>query len=173
MEVIHDLITKYGDLVTLVSLIVGVASLLFGGYAILQSYKYNKESEKLNSDTKQLLLNLMKVNDRIIRSLNGKESENGSKICLQKEGFQLRKLSSYKKENEKKIIQELGALSVRQSALNYIEGFLTDDNRKECNVNFYSKAKYRDGADLSKIYEIMLEYDILIDVQYIILRNYE
>ena len=87
MEVIHNLITQYGDLVTLVSLIVGVASLLFGGYAILQSYKYNKESEKLNSDTKYLLLNLMKVNDRIIRSLNKKESESGSKICLKKQYY--------------------------------------------------------------------------------------
>lgn len=62
-----------GDVLSLISFIVTV---ILGGGAIYQSWRYNKDAEKISSDTKYMLVNQIRLLNEMEKKLR-KEDENG------------------------------------------------------------------------------------------------
>ena len=156
----HECLNKYQDIITIISFVTGIVSIILGICAILQSKKYNKESDYVNSDTKKILINQNEMLDLLFQKLN---NQNTSKLNLKKDEIKLTKLHSYDKSNFEKIILELTLLSIKDSTLENIKAFLKNDLCKTHKVNFYSIAKTKDGDNVIKFYDIMLKYDILIN----------
>lgn len=162
------------SLFNIISLISAVISIAVGLYAVYQSYKYNKESDKLNNDTYEIMMHELAYNDVIIRNLRQLANTVNSSdeiafddvIGFRKDSFELVKLSHYDPSNKEAILSELDKLRVKKSSIKYLDNFLSDKTRKRCEVNFFCDAERRDSEDFSKIYRILARYYLLIHIYY-------
>ena len=151
-----------------------VISIAVGLYAVYQSYKYNKESDKLNNDTYEIMMHELEYNDVIIRNLrqlantvnSSEEIAFDDIINCRKDSFELVKLSHYDSANKEAILSELEKLKIKKKSIEQIADFLSDKNRKRFEVNFFCDAERNDAEDFSKIYRVLARYYLLIHISY-------
>lgn len=162
------------SLFNIISFISAVISIAVGLYAVYQSYKYNKESDKLNNDTYEIMMHELEYNDVIIRNLrqlantvnSSEEIAFDDIINFRKDSFELVKLSHYDSANKEAILSELEKLKIKKKSIEQIADFLSDKNRKRFEVNFFCDAERNDAEDFSKIYRVLARYYLLIHISY-------
>ena len=147
------------DVLSIVSLIITV---ILGGGAMYQSWKYNKDTEKIAEDTKYMLVHEITLINDMCKEL--KKEDTPMIIDLSKDKFKLHKLSTFKKRDIDKIMEIINHLSIKPIFVEKIRKFL-ESNEIEYECNFRGKALADEKIELSRLYEMLLKYNLLVEIQ--------
>ena len=120
-----------GDVLSLISFIVTV---ILGGGAIYQSWRYNKDAEKISSDTKYMLVNQIRLLNEMEKKLR-KEDENWV-IDMSKDELRLHKLSTFNGTDIENIMEEVKQLTIKRVFIDEINKhqYL---NKYYCNFSYF------------------------------------
>lgn len=153
----------------ILSVVVSILSIILGIYAIVQAKRYNKESEKINEDTRKILNlqleEIQTIERKIVRDLT-QQSENIEKICMAKDGGCIYKLSTYDKNNSDAVIKIFQALRVKESVLKVLKNFLVESKDEKFCFDFWNMAEARDHQNIRRVKEELEQYGILLIIDY-------
>lgn len=156
------------DVLTIISFCVGIISMLFGAYAIYQANKINKDSDRINQDTKEMIIlqtrTLEDIQKIIVRNI-----PNSSKINMKRDEFVLYKLKDYEEKNEnniKEILKVFRNLRIKENSYQFIKKFLEDPNRRDVKVDFFNFAETRNGLNILGVETALEKYGILMQVDF-------
>lgn len=149
------------DILSIISLAV---TIILGGYAVHQSWKYNKDTEKIFSDIKYMLVQ----QTRLLNELEKGVSIVSKKVMvmdLSKDEIELHKLCVFNKNDIPQIMDAIKHLSIKNQFLKKIESFLNSDDTT-CRHNFRGKADCDEEVSIEELYAILLEYNVLMSIKY-------
>lgn len=127
-----------------------------------QAWRYNKDSEKISSDTKYMLVNQIRMLNQIEKKL---KSENKSGIIdMSKDAIRFHKLSTFDKKKSEEILNEIKHLKIKRVFIDGIEDFLKGD-KIDYRCNFVYKADTDGTFAISQLYMILLEYNVLVEIE--------
>lgn len=149
------------DGLSIVSLIF---TIILGIGAVIQSWKYNKTSEKISNDTKYMLIKQIKLLNYIEGILKD-EQKNSKVVNMSKDMIHFHKLSLYRKKDADKIMEILNYLSIKKQFLDGIEIFLKSEKQDYC-CNFRGKARGDDAIDITEIYSKLLARNLFIEIDF-------
>ncbi len=159
------------DALTIISVVLGVVSIILSLYSIISGIKSVKRAEEIHNDAMKMMDDMKFMTVQQIKLSNELEKEliaqkRGSNIiCLNKDEIQLHKLSIFDKKHVDKIIEEIEKLSIKKVFLKKIKDFLEgDESNYEC--NFWGKVQGSDEINISKLYSILLGYNVLMIIKY-------
>ena len=148
-----------GDVLSLISFIVTV---ILGGGAIYQSWRYNKDAEKISSDTQYMLVNQIRLLNEMEKKLR-KEDENGV-IDMSKDELRLHKLSTFNGTDIENIMEEVRQLTIKRVFIDEINNFLKS-NKIDYKCSFVNKANVDGNFTISQLYTILLKYNVLVEIR--------
>lgn len=148
----------------MLSIISLVITILLGGYAIYQSWKYNKDAEKISADTKYMLIQQIRILNELDKGISVSSPQKGI-LDLSKDKIKFHKLSKFSKSDIDKIKDAINHLSIKGRFLMEIENFLKSD-KLEYQCNFWGKADTDKAVSIEELYAVLLEYNILISIVY-------
>ena len=96
----------------ILSLISFIVTVILGSGAIYQSWRYNKDAEKISSDTKYMLVNQIRLLNEMEKKFK-KENENGV-IDMSKDELRLHKLSTFDVTDIENIMEEVRQLTIKR-----------------------------------------------------------
>lgn len=96
----------------ILSLISFIVTVILGSGAIYQSWMYNKDAEKISSDTKYMLVNQIRLLNEMEKKFK-KENENGV-IDMSKDELRLHKLSTFDVTDIENIMEEVRQLTIKR-----------------------------------------------------------
>ena len=150
----------------ILSTIVSVVSIVLGIYAIVQAERYNKESEKVNADTRKILNlqleEIQTIERKIARDLI-KSEENV--ICLAKDGGFICKLNIYDKSNKNTVLNIFQNLKVKAYTLDRFELFL-EENEEQFYFDFFCIVETRNEQTVRRVKEELEKYGLVLIVDY-------
>lgn len=149
------------DMLSVISLIV---TIILGGYAIYQSWKYNKDSEKINEDTKYMIIQQIRMLNELDKNISASSSDKGI-YNLKKDEIKFHKLSKFSKSDIGRIKDAISHLKIKGVFLKKVEDYLNGDNT-DYQCNFWSKAEADGEVSIEELYAILLKYNILISIVY-------
>lgn len=147
------------DILSLISFIVTV---ILGGGAIYQSWRYNKDAEKISSDTKYMLVNQIRLLNEMEKKFK-KENENGV-IDMSKDELILHKLSTFNEKDIENIMKEVRQLTIKRVFIDKINDFLKS-NKIDYKCSFVNKANVDGNFTISQLYTILLKYNVLVEIR--------
>ncbi len=147
-----------------ISDILAILSILLGGVALIQSWKYNKDSGKIMRDVKMLLFQQRLIAERIDKNINILPTKY-SLIDTEKDRLFLHKMCTYNSKDAEYIMDILKHLKIKKKAIRGMREFLLDE-RIDYECDFFYKAESDENIDISKLYEELLKYNILAIVDY-------
>lgn len=149
----------YSDVLAIISLII---TIILGGGAMYQSWRYNKDTGKIVADTKYMLVRQITLINDMCKEL--KKERTPMSIDLSKDTFKLHKLSTFKNKDIDKIMAIINHLSIKQVFVDGIRKFL-ESNEIDYECNFRGEALADEKIELSHLYEMLLEYNLLVEIR--------
>lgn len=144
--------------------ILAILSILLGMVALIQSWKYNKDSGKIMRDVKMLLFQQRLMAERIDKNINVLPVEQSS-INMEKDRLFLHKMCTYNSKDAEYIMDILKHLKIKKRFIKGIREFLIGKGIDyEC--DFFYKAESDESIDISRLYEDLLKYNILVIIDY-------
>ena len=126
----------FSILLSIISLAVTIA---LGVGAIIQSCKYNKDSEKINTDTKYMLVQQIKMLNEIDKALSANCSKSGV-LDFSKDKISFHKLSMFNKADIGNIKNAIRHLKIKGKFLDSIEEYL-ESNEIDYQCNFGARQR--------------------------------
>ena len=148
-----------------------IISIVLGGYAIYQANKTNKESNKINQDTKTMILLQTRIMEDIQKNIVRNIQQDANKINMEKDEFVLYKLKDFEENTTELVLKELENLSIKKATYRFIKDFLEDRSRNIIKVNFFYLAESKDKQEIEKIENNLIKYGILMQINYKALNN--
>lgn len=137
-------------------------TIVLGIGAMCQSWRYNRDTDKVSKDIKYMLveqfrlLNEIKGNIQIL-------SKNPKTIRLSKDEIALHKLCKFNKKDVPKIMDKIEHLSIKRRFINNIGEFLESEDIN-CKHNFIGEAASDGQVNIEELYAILLEYNVLLSI---------
>lgn len=154
-----------------ISLCVGILSIFLAVVSIGYAVKCNKDSNKLNKQTSDMLMDMqymMTFNLRIVSELQQripKKDLPPNTVCLKKDGIEIHKLTTFNKENSTEVMKLLRELSVKKKTLDYLQKFIEGDST-DYSTYFFSTAETVDRTRLDVIVAELSKYGVLVGFYY-------
>ncbi len=161
----------WGEISSNISLVASIISIVLGGYAIYQANKTNKESNKINQDTKTMILLQTRIMEDIQKNIVRNIQQDANKINMEKDEFVLYKLKDFEENTTELVLKELENLSIKKATYRFIKDFLEDRSRNIIKVNFFYLAESKDKQEIEKIENNLIKYGILMQINYKALNN--
>lgn len=161
----------WGEISSNISLVASIISIVLGGYAIYQANKTNKESNKINQDTKTMILLQTRIMEDIQKNIVRNIQQDANKINMEKDEFVLYKLKDFEENTTELVLKELENLSIKKATYRFIKDFLEDKSRNIIKVNFFYLAESKDKQEIEKIENNLIKYGILMQINYKALNN--
>lgn len=139
-------------------------TIILGGYAIIQSWMYNRDSEKISKDIKYMLVEQIKLLNETQRDIRT-AAKKPETLDLGKDEIELHKLCKFRKRDIDRIMDKINHLSIKSRFLKDIEAFLKS-NDTECRHNFWGKAESDEEINIEELYAILLEYNVMLSIIY-------
>ena len=146
----------------ILSLISFIVTVILGSGAIYQSWMYNKDAEKISSDTKYMLVNQIRLLNEMEKKFK-KENENGV-IDMSKDELRLHKLSTFDVTDIENIMEEVRQLTIKRVFIDKINDFLKS-NKIDYKCSFVNKANVDVNFTISQLYTILLKYNVLVEIR--------
>ena len=146
----------------ILSLISFIVTVILGSGAIYQSWMYNKDAEKISSDTKYMLVNQIRLLNEMEKKFK-KENENGV-IDMSKDELRLHKLSTFDVTDIENIMEEVRQLTIKRVFIDKINDFLKS-NKIDYKFSFFNKANVDGNFTISQLYTILLKYNVLVEIR--------
>lgn len=154
-----------------ISLCVGVVSIILAVVSIWYAIKCNKDSNRVNKQTSNMLLDMqymMAFNMRAICELQHRlrrTNNSEGRIRLKKDGIKFHKLSTFSTENFDRVMELLSNLSIKRRFLNDLQEFIKSEE-KDYPLNFFSAAETIDESRLDVIVAELAECGLLVGIYY-------
>lgn len=161
----------WGEISSNISLVASIISIVLGGYAIYQANKTNKESNKINQDTKTMILLQTRIMEDIQKNIVRNIQQDANKINMEKDEFVLYKLKDFEENTTELVLKELENLSIKKATYRFIKDFLEDRSRNIIKVNFFYLAESKNKQEIEKIENNLIKYGILMQINYKALNN--
>ncbi len=154
-----------GKMINILSFIMAIVSICLGIYAIVQSYRYNKQSEQIFSDINYLIMRQVAILDHIKYDTERYKRKFSNVIDMSKDQIHFHKLSGFNKKDIKNIMNEIKKLPIKRKFLDDIENYLYSDKQHYL-TSFYNNACEinNERIDFWSFYMIFLQYNIAIDI---------
>lgn len=147
-----------------ISYILAILSILLGGVALIQSWKYNRDSGKIVKDTRFMLVQqVILLNELKKNAITDKHNQNV--VDLSKDRIKLHKLCGFKKQNIQTIMEYINQLVIKKKFKEEIETFLKS-TKVDYTCNFWGKAQSNGDVNIAKLYEILLKYNVIMIIEY-------
>lgn len=141
-----------------------ILSILLGAVALIQSWKYNRDSGKIAKDTSFMLVQQVILLNELKKNAI-KNKNNQSIIDMSKDGIKLHKLSGFKKRSIPTIMEYINQLVIKKRFKEEIEKFLkSTDANFEC--DFFNEAQSNGDVNIAELYEILLKYNVIMIIKY-------
>jgi len=175
-EVLANWATILSIVLSVVSIVLGmvsiVLSIILGRKSFKQGDEAARQAKELNDDTKKALSDIKFMGVQQIKLLNSMEKglhdwdKSGHKLLnLAKDEIELHKLSTYDDKNAELIMDRINHLSIKGQFKKKIEEFL-QGNEKDGRYHFWGKAEGDDEINFEELYATLLEYSILLIINY-------
>ncbi len=115
-------------------------------------------------DVKMLLFQQRLIAERIDKNINILPTKY-SLIDTEKDRLFLHKMCTYNSKDAEYIMDILKHLKIKKKAIRGLREFLLDE-RIDYECDFFYKAESDENIDISKLYEELLKYNILVIVNY-------
>lgn len=161
----------WGEISSNISLAASIISIVLGVYAIYQANRTNKESNKINQDTKTMILLQTRIMENIQKNIVRNIQQDANKINMEKDEFVLYKLKDFEENTTELVLKELENLSIKKATYRFIKDFLEDKSRNIIKVNFFYLAESKDKQEIEKIENNLIKYGILMQINYKALNN--
>ena len=146
------------NILSIVSLVV---TIIFGIIAMYQAWRYNKDSEKISSDTKYMLVNQIRMLNQIEKKL---KSENKSGIIdMSKDTIRFHKLSTFDNKKSEEILNEIKHLKIKSMYINNISNFLKG-NKIDYECDFVGLVGTDGIFEIYQLYTKLIKYDIVVEI---------
>lgn len=139
-------------------------SIFLGMVALVQSWKYSKDSEKIMKDTSFMLVQQIALLNEL-KKIAVKYNNNSDEIDMSKDDIRLHKLCRFQKRDIPIIMQYVNQLAIKRKFKQGIEDFLYS-KYVDYECNFFYKAQSRGAVDVEKLYEILLRYNVIMIIDY-------
>ena len=147
-----------------ISDILAILSILLGGVALIQSWKYNKDSGKIAKDTSFMLVQqVILLNELKKNAITDKSNQNV--LNLSKDRIKLHKLCEFKKQNIQIIMGYINQLAIKKRFKEEIEKFLKS-TEVDFKCNFFGEAQSNGDVNIAELYEILLKYNVIMIIEY-------
>lgn len=152
------------QLENIISYILSLVSIILGIVAIAQAIRYNKDTNKLSSDIKYMLVQQIRMLNEVDRALK-KANTNPGIIDMSKDIIVMHKLSSFRKSDVAPIMEEVRHLAIKRRFLSSMEEFLKSE-RVDFQCDFFCKAAGDEEVSIESIYMLLLQHNIVVSVRY-------
>ena len=141
-----------------------VLSIFLGMVAVVQSWKYSKDSEKIMEDTSFILVQQISLLNELKKNIIINK-RNPNILSLSKDKIKLYKMYGFKKHDIPDIMKNIKHLNIKGSFMSSIESFLNGKNTDYV-CNFNGEAQSDGEVDIIELYEILLKYNVIMIIDY-------
>ena len=144
--------------------ILAILSIFLGAIALIQSWKYNRDSEKNAKDTSFMLIQQVILLNELKKNAIA-HKKNPNVIDLSKDEIRLHKLCGFKMRNIPIIMEYINQLDIKKQFKQRIEDFL-NSKESDYKCNFWGKAQSNGEVNIIELYEILLKYNVIMMIDY-------